>query len=349
MSDSKGPGHRLGRLHRRLRRRGAAPPRPRGRRHRQLLQVRPGQQVLRRPPQLRLRRGRRPRHRPDDEAARRLRPLHRRRGADRRHLLLPRLRLRPARHQRADHGARVRRRDRGPPRRQAAEGHLPLAARWSSSRPSTGPPRRATSGRSRRRCRPTASRSSPWSTSPRPPGTSTSCPYTIVRPFNCVGIGEGRALGDVEVDSRQRQAGHEPRRPRPRPEGRQGPGPAAHPGRGQPDPALHLRRRPGDRHRRVHGATRPPTTRTSTSPPPSRPPCSSSPRSSGRKIKGDAPLTLVSDPAFEYDVQKRVPDVEKAKDVLGFECTTTLDDDARRGHPVGHPGRRTTGSSDPDD
>ena len=26
-------------------------------------------------------------------------------------------------------------------------------------------------------------------------------PYTIVRPFNCVGIGEGRALGDVEVDS----------------------------------------------------------------------------------------------------------------------------------------------------
>ena len=26
-------------------------------------------------------------------------------------------------------------------------------------------------------------------------------PYTILRPFNCVGIGESRALGDVEVDS----------------------------------------------------------------------------------------------------------------------------------------------------
>ena len=26
-------------------------------------------------------------------------------------------------------------------------------------------------------------------------------PFTIVRPFNCVGIGEGRALGDVEIDS----------------------------------------------------------------------------------------------------------------------------------------------------
>src|SRR5947208_3147248 len=26
-------------------------------------------------------------------------------------------------------------------------------------------------------------------------------PYTIVRPFNCVGVGESRALGDVEIDS----------------------------------------------------------------------------------------------------------------------------------------------------
>src|SRR6478736_4041526 len=26
-------------------------------------------------------------------------------------------------------------------------------------------------------------------------------PYTILRPFNCVGIGESRALGDVEISS----------------------------------------------------------------------------------------------------------------------------------------------------
>jgi UDP-glucose 4-epimerase len=44
-----------------------------------------------------------------------------------------------------------------------------------------------------------------------------------------------------------------------------------------------------------------------------------------RKIKGDEPLRLVSDPAYEYDVQKRQPDVSKARDVLGFECTTSLD------------------------
>lgn len=45
-----------------------------------------------------------------------------------------------------------------------------------------------------------------------------------------------------------------------------------------------------------------------------------------RKMKGDAPLTFVNDPAFEYDVQKRVPSVEKAKRILGFEAKTSLDE-----------------------
>jgi nucleoside-diphosphate-sugar epimerase len=46
-----------------------------------------------------------------------------------------------------------------------------------------------------------------------------------------------------------------------------------------------------------------------------------------RKIKGpDVPLRVVHDPGFEHDVQRRVPDVTKAKQVLGFEATTTLDD-----------------------
>jgi nucleoside-diphosphate-sugar epimerase len=34
----------------------------------------------------------------------------------------------------------------------------------------------------------------------------------------------------------------------------------------------------------------------------------------------------VSDEPFDHDVQKRVPAVEKAKRVLGFEATTTLDE-----------------------
>ncbi len=44
------------------------------------------------------------------------------------------------------------------------------------------------------------------------------------------------------------------------------------------------------------------------------------------KIKGaDVPFNYVSDEAYEYDVQKRVPNVDKAKNLLGFEATTSLD------------------------
>lgn len=43
-----------------------------------------------------------------------------------------------------------------------------------------------------------------------------------------------------------------------------------------------------------------------------------------KKIQGDKPLAFVSDPAYEYDVQKRVPSVKKAKDLLGFEAKTDL-------------------------
>ena len=44
-----------------------------------------------------------------------------------------------------------------------------------------------------------------------------------------------------------------------------------------------------------------------------------------KKLNGDKPLSFVSDPAFHYDVQKRVPSVEKAKRILGFEAKTSLD------------------------
>jgi len=46
-----------------------------------------------------------------------------------------------------------------------------------------------------------------------------------------------------------------------------------------------------------------------------------------RKIKGpDEPLRVVSDDPFEYDVQRRVPSTEKAKRMLGFEATTSLNE-----------------------
>ncbi|MDA8237841.1 MAG: NAD(P)-dependent oxidoreductase, partial [Chloroflexi bacterium] len=44
-----------------------------------------------------------------------------------------------------------------------------------------------------------------------------------------------------------------------------------------------------------------------------------------RKVHGpDRPFAWVPDPPFEHDVQHRVPDVRKAREVLGFEATTTL-------------------------
>ena len=45
-----------------------------------------------------------------------------------------------------------------------------------------------------------------------------------------------------------------------------------------------------------------------------------------RKVHADGrPFRHVSDPPFEHDVQLRVPDVTKARKTLGFEATTTLD------------------------
>lgn len=42
------------------------------------------------------------------------------------------------------------------------------------------------------------------------------------------------------------------------------------------------------------------------------------------KLGKTNPVSFISDPAFEYDVQKRVPSVQKAKDILGYEATTDL-------------------------
>jgi nucleoside-diphosphate-sugar epimerase len=43
------------------------------------------------------------------------------------------------------------------------------------------------------------------------------------------------------------------------------------------------------------------------------------------KLNGDRPFSHVTDKPFEHDVQMRVPDVRKAKEVLGFEASTSLD------------------------
>jgi UDP-glucose 4-epimerase len=45
------------------------------------------------------------------------------------------------------------------------------------------------------------------------------------------------------------------------------------------------------------------------------------------KIKGpDVPFAYVCDPGFTHDVQKRTPDTQKARDILGFTADTSLED-----------------------
>ena len=198
---------------------------------------------------------------------------------------------------------------------------------------------RATSARCRRRCRPTASRSWPSSTSRKAAWDQYQLPYTIVRPFNCVGIGESRALGDVEVVSGNVKLAMSHVVPDLVQKMRQGPGPAAHPRRRQPGPALHLRRRPRPRHRRRAWST---TRRCNEDFNLSTAESTHGARAGRDDLAQDqgpdAPLPLVSDPAFEYDVQKRVPDVDKAKRGPGLRGDDHPRRDARRGHPVDRPG-----------
>lgn len=43
-----------------------------------------------------------------------------------------------------------------------------------------------------------------------------------------------------------------------------------------------------------------------------------------KKINGNKPFKYLSDEPFKYDVRRRVPDVQKAKSLLGFEAKTNL-------------------------
>ncbi|MEO5922048.1 MAG: NAD-dependent epimerase/dehydratase family protein [Pseudolysinimonas sp.] len=151
-------------------------------------------------------------------------------------------------------------------------------------------------------------------------------PYTILRPFNCVGIGESRALGDVEIDSGNVKLAMS----------HVVPDLVQKIIRGQ-DP-LHLLGDGSQVRHYTYGGDLARGIVTSLDHPEAVNTDFNISTAVGhtvtelaeviwRKIKGpDVPLRVVHDPGFEHDVQRRVPDVTKAKQVLGFEATTTLDD-----------------------
>jgi UDP-glucose 4-epimerase len=149
-------------------------------------------------------------------------------------------------------------------------------------------------------------------------------PYTIVRPFNCVGVGEGRALGDVEVLSGNVKLAMSHVVPDLVQKVVKGQDPLHILGTGE---QIRHYTYGGDlakgiiaamEHPKAHNEDFNVSTAESTS-------VLELAEVIWRKIKGpDAPLRVVSDDPYEYDVQKRVPDVTKAAEVLGFEATTSL-------------------------
>ena len=150
-------------------------------------------------------------------------------------------------------------------------------------------------------------------------------PYTIVRPFNCVGIGERRALRDTEIMSGNVKLAMSHVVPDLVLKVLKGQDPLHILGSG--DQVRHYTYG-GDLATGIKLAMESPdavnddfnlSTAESTT-------VLELAQAIWAEINGDKPFSFVSDDPFEYDVQKRVPDVSKAERVLGFRAETTLDE-----------------------
>ena len=150
-------------------------------------------------------------------------------------------------------------------------------------------------------------------------------PYTIVRPFNCVGIGERRALRDTDIMSGNVKLALSHVVPDLVLKILKGQDPLHILGDGN---QVRHYTYGGDLAHGIRLAMESPeavnndfnlSTAESTT-------VLELAESIWRKIHPDGrQFRYVSDAPFEHDVQLRVPDVRKARDVLGFEATTTLD------------------------
>jgi UDP-glucose 4-epimerase len=150
-------------------------------------------------------------------------------------------------------------------------------------------------------------------------------PFTIVRPFNCVGTGEMRALSDVEVASGNVKLAMSHVVPDLVQKIVKGQDPLHLLGDGT---QVRHYTYAGDLARGIVTAMEHPaalnddfnlsTARSTT--------VLELAENIWHRLRGDAPFRVVTDPPFEHDVQKRVPATDKAREVLGFEATTSLDD-----------------------
>jgi nucleoside-diphosphate-sugar epimerase len=150
-------------------------------------------------------------------------------------------------------------------------------------------------------------------------------PYTIIRPFNCVGIGERRAVRDTDVMSGNVKLALSHVVPDLVLKVLKGQDPLHILGEGN---QVRHYTYGGDLAHGIRLAMESPkavnndfnlSTAASTT-------VLELAEAIWRKVKGpDATFRYVSDPPFEHDVQLRVPDVSKAREMLGFEAATSLD------------------------
>jgi nucleoside-diphosphate-sugar epimerase len=150
-------------------------------------------------------------------------------------------------------------------------------------------------------------------------------PYTICRPFNCVGIGERRALGDHDVPSGNIKLAMSHVVPDLVQKVLKGQDPLHILGSGKQTRCYTYG---GDLARGIATAVFHPAARNNDF-------NLSTPVSTTvlelaelvwSKVHGpDRPFRVVSEPPLAYDVQMRVPQTTKAKNLLGFEASTSLD------------------------
>jgi UDP-glucose 4-epimerase len=150
-------------------------------------------------------------------------------------------------------------------------------------------------------------------------------PFTIVRPFNCIGIGERRARADREIMSGNVRLALSHVVPDLVQKVLKGQDPLHLLGSGQQvrhytyggDLARGIRlaiERPEALNEDFNLSTEQSTTVLELA------------DLIWRKIRGNEPFRVVTDEPFLYDVQKRIPAVDKAKTLLGFEASTSLDE-----------------------
>ena len=150
-------------------------------------------------------------------------------------------------------------------------------------------------------------------------------PYTIVRPFNCVGGGEARALGEVEVLSGNVTLAMSHVVPDLIQKIAKGQDPLRILGDGSQirhytyggdlaEGIVTAMEHPAALNEDFNLSTSQATTVLELA------------EAIWDRMKPGEPFRFVSDPPFEHDVQRRIPSTEKAKDLLGFEATTSLDE-----------------------